>query len=194
MSDLDLNLAAGMETIRYVKGLMKYGAKNKVKDIFRSKGESITCVENLKVQIAGYQDSLMELHNSNPRTANERMVEFSAASAATYGCGNCEEQARLAFIYLRNKGIFPVEILQKPNIVPGFGGHAFVVIGRDEQSSSDPATWGESAVIVDPHGEEKAFPASQMAQYSSLRGATFGVLFRQNSKSDTAIRQFEAAR
>lgn len=133
----------------------------------------------------------MELYKLSPLAAKERLVEFTASNAVTLGCGNCEEQAMLAFIYLRDKGIYPLDILHKPNFLLKFGGHAFVVIGRNEDSSSNTATWGESAVVVDPHGEEKAFPASQIGQYSSLRDVKFELVFRQNSKSDTAIRQVD---
>ncbi len=185
MSELAKNLAAGLEAVRFVKGKMRFGAKNKVKDMWASKGESISCVDNLRDDLDKYQDHLSKAYASNQTAVLERQAEYAASAAAHYGCGNCNEQAALAFIYLRDKGIFPIDWVDKENFLPGFGGHSFVVIGR-ESGKIKPADWGESAVICDPHGEETAYPASQIEQYMP-RAKLIGKL-RLNGRSDSTIR------
>lgn len=192
MNDFETNLSAAWEAVRFVKGKMRFGAKNKVRDLWASKGQAWDALDDLRNDENRYAVSLKNAMDNNEismRTANERLIEFRAALAAAYGAGNCAEQAALAFIYLRDKGIFPLDYMFKPNWAPflDFGGHAFVVIGRKEGSdAANPSTWGELAVIADPHETETAYPASKIDQH--MPNVKFVCVFRQNAKSDTAIR------
>lgn len=64
-------------------------------------------------------------------------------------CGNCGEFSALAFMYLFDKGIRPLDWMSLVG-----GDHAFVVIGRDKKGDvSKPLNWGPSAVICDPWGQ-----------------------------------------
>lgn len=185
MSQLAENLAAGLEAVRFVKGKMRFGAKNKVKDIWASKGESISCVDTLRAGAAKYDDELRKAYADNQAAGIEREAEYAAMAAAHYGCGNCNEQAALAFIYLRDRGIFPIDWVNKQNFLPGYGGHSFVVIGK-EAGKVKPAEWGDSAVICDPHGEETAYPASQIEQF--MPRANLSGKLRLDSRSSSTIR------
>ena len=185
MSQLAENLAAGLEAVRFVKGKMRFGAKSKVKDIWASKGESISCVDTLRADAVKYEDHLRKAYANDQTGVIERQAEYAASAAAHYGCGNCNEQAALAFIYLRDKGVFPIDWVNKQNFLPGYGGHSFDVIGR-EAGKVKPADWGASAVVCDPHGAETAFPASQFEQY--MPGATLHGLLRLDSRSSSSIR------
>lgn len=87
-------------------------------------------------------------------------IEIKANMAIKHGCGNCGEHAQIAFCYLLNKKIHPLDYMELVD-----NDHAFVVIGRLKGSSpSDPGTWGSDAVVCDPwasqHGQ--AYPASQI--------------------------------
>lgn len=80
--------------------------------------------------------------------------------------GECLEISCAGLIYfLHQKNLqAKVDVYEIKNMNPeDLGGdHAFLVIGRDKNSDpSDPSTWGESAVIVDPL-RNIAFPASQI--------------------------------
>ncbi len=80
-----------------------------------------------------------------------------AARARHFRCGNCAEQAAVAYVYLEENGIQPLHymaVLQK-------GDHGFVVIGRGPTGKDgDISSWGPHAVVCDPwHGD--AYPASQ---------------------------------
>lgn len=164
MGGLADNLAAGLEAVRFVKGKMRLGAKNKVSDLVRSGGDSISCVESMRDMIAEHAETLQDEFERSQSAANERLAAYTASAAALYGCGNCDEQAALAFIYLRDRGVFPLDWIDKANVVLKFGGHSFVVIGR-LKGKINPADWGPDAVICDPHGEETAFAASEIEQY-----------------------------
>ena len=185
MNILADNLAAGLEAVRFVKGKMRFGARNKPSDIIRSWGESISCVDNLRDEAAATDTRLLKDYANNRKAGIERELEYTAAMAAHMGCGNCNEQAALAFIYLRDKGVFPLDWVNKENVFLKFGGHSFVVIGRLSGKVS-PAEWGSDAVICDPHGEETAFPASQIAH--KMSGIIVKGMIRLDQLSDSSIR------
>jgi hypothetical protein len=71
-------------------------------------------------------------------------VKNISSVAHKLGSGNCGENAALSAVMLANYGVSPVETFSIP-------GHSFAVIGRDPSSEmTDPKTWGNTAVIVDP--------------------------------------------
>ncbi len=117
----------------------------------------------------------------------DRLAELAAKSR----CGNCTEQDAMAIIYLRNRGVSPLDLmlLNTYNNVD----HSFVVIGRlpnltdpdwvalpqshvNGSTDTDPATWGPDAVICDPwHNGGKVYPARDIEKemfrgYNNYRG------------------------
>lgn len=90
-------------------------------------------------------------------------AESAASVARTMGYGNCQEQACVAAVRLKEKGVQNVEVMGKPN-------HAFVVIGRDPNSDpSNPSTWGNKAVVCDPWYEE-FYSAKDIANHQDNKG------------------------
>lgn len=90
-------------------------------------------------------------------------AESAASVAKTMGYGNCQEQACVAAVRLKEKGVQNVEVMGKPN-------HAFVVIGRDPKSdASNPSTWGDKAVVCDPWYEEH-YSAKDIANHQDNKG------------------------
>ncbi len=80
-------------------------------------------------------------------------IEWKAKIGALAGCGNCDEQASLAFVFLRDRGNRPLDFMT-------VGDHAFVVLGRETGSDhTDYATWGPEAVVCDPW-HEKVYAAN----------------------------------
>lgn len=83
-----------------------------------------------------------------------------AARASRFRCGNCAEQAAIAFLFLLQKGIVPIDymgFLKKVN-------HALVVVGRAHGSSvANVETWGRLAVVCDPY-ENLCYPALPVNQ------------------------------
>jgi hypothetical protein len=70
-------------------------------------------------------------------------------------CGNCLEQAAVAFTFLHRLGVRPIDYYSLTPYVPMKIDHVFVVIGReydaDPASKLDPwEQWGDDAVVCDP--------------------------------------------
>jgi hypothetical protein len=170
---LEQNMAAAWEAVRFVKGKMRLGARNQLGDLFRSSFASIDCISDLRSDVDTYASTLDNLFSQNERAAVERIAEYTASAAAHYGCGNCNEQAALAFVYLRDKKVFPIDWVDKLGVAGGgLGGHSFVVVGRIA-AKTKPGEWGPTAVICDPHETATAFPASEIEQHwprATLKG------------------------
>lgn len=148
---LEQNLADALEAVRFVKSKMRLGARNQIGDLWRSRGGSIDCISDMRSDIETYAGTLKGHFAESQSAAHERLAEFTAAAAVQYGCGNCDEQAALAFIFLRDKGVFPIDWVDMLGLAGGkLGGHSFVVIGRVKKAIK-PADWGPTAVVCDPH-------------------------------------------
>lgn len=147
--------------VTYVQSRMTVGAENKLSDELRSFGGSFLCV------LAARQ-----VNAENSPDTTEAWLVRTAAIAESAGCGNCGEQAAVAFIYLRDRGVHPVEYAHFVN-----HDHAFVVLNRSRISDeSKPATWG-SAVICDPW-RGRAYKAAELNVV--WPGAIPEILFRIN--------------
>ncbi|WP_299438096.1 hypothetical protein [uncultured Rhodospira sp.] len=71
-----------------------------------------------------------------------------AETAAKNSCGNCGEFSAVAFIYLYDKGVRPIDWMSLTG-----GDHAFVVIGRAAGDANDVDQWGSIAAVCDPWGQ-----------------------------------------
>jgi len=72
-------------------------------------------------------------------------------TAAIYDqAGNCGELAAMAFLYLEENRVLPLDYMTFGAPPPAYD-HCWVVIGRANGSQErDPSTWGEDAVWCDP--------------------------------------------
>jgi hypothetical protein len=100
---------------------------------------------------------------------SEACVKSLAQLAQEKGCGNCQEKASVALMWLKGEGVRPLDLMElvtHHNI-----DHVFVVIGRRRGSDADnPWTWGPDAVVCDPwHDGGKAYYAANL-QTSLYRG------------------------
>ncbi len=128
-----------------VRRYMTLGASNKTSDLLTSAGRSISCVDEIQKfpRLFGYVELVREF----------------ATRAKNAGCGNCMEQAAIAFIDLFDQHVLPVDLMASERI-----NHTFVVIGRVKTSEQEhPETWGPDAVVCDPW-DEKAYPASEIQE------------------------------
>lgn len=98
----------------------------------------------------------------------EQVIAIWAKNAEKYHCGNCAEHAAVAFGYLKNAGIRPIEYMAFMSSI--FEDHGFVVIGRKISTDlNKPLAWGTEVAVCDPY-YDKAYPvASIVAQMSTLR-------------------------
>lgn len=122
------------QAVKYVQSIMTLGAENKFGDEFRSLGKSFICVLAARSV------------NSDYDAGTEVWITRTAAIAESTGCGNCGEQSAAAFVYLRDRGVRPLDFMHFIN-----HDHAFVVLNRlKESDESKPLTWGDAAVVCDP--------------------------------------------
>lgn len=137
------NLMMARLAVKYVKDNMPLGAANKGVGNFLSNtfglwntevGECLTAV----------RESLDAYKESSERS-NFEIIRSNANRALLGGCGNCDEQAMAAFMFLYNNRVRPLDLMVCPNV------HVFVVLGRDGKSVSNRVgTWGFNAAICDP--------------------------------------------
>jgi hypothetical protein len=175
MSKAGYYLSAAVIANEYVKKKMTIGASNKLRpDFWRAwqcsgsliqTGEMREYVDR-EVRAAFDTDPNPVLSNIDYRLRAHRIyLEKSAEGAEKFGCGNCGEQSALAFVYLRNQKTFPLDWMEVNNYE-----HAFVIIGRKRGSdASNPATWGNEAVICDPWRDVVAPVHSQMTYFATRR-------------------------
>jgi hypothetical protein len=104
--------------VEYVRKKMTVGASNKVRDVVSSRGTSLLCLP---------AERGVEEEQASGRF--DQYLRMVAAIAENTGCGNCGEQAAIAFVYLMDRGIRPLDFM--PLASPG--DHAFDI--------KDPGTW-----------------------------------------------------
>lgn len=161
MAALETNLALAKQAVAYVKTIMTVGAANDPRDYFHSFESTWLCVLAHRTTTDDYITEKAPVQ-----------VRLLAAQGETTGCGNCGVQSALAFVWLKDRGVRPLDWMERSNPQ-----HLFVVIGRKEGSDpADPTTWEETTVICDPWAGE-AFVKSIMA--SRLHGGSLrnGVIF-----------------
>lgn len=145
------NLQNARDAVSYVEGKMTLGASNKM-DAVLTFGASLLCVAALRSEDFGSADV-----GGIPSD-----ILKAAAKAEHMGCGNCGEQAALAFVHLaQDLKARPLDYMSRTN-----ADHAFVVIGRQAGSvESDHHTWGDSCVVCDPW-DGKAFRAADIPTHA----------------------------
>ena len=87
-----------------------------------------------------------------------------AAIAEVRGrAGNCDDQSCVAFVYLLDNKVRPLDWMHLTN-----QRHSFVLIGRDGASGADPAGWGEDVVVCDPWNDAAYHLDSRTARKTLL--------------------------
>lgn len=88
------------------------------------------------------------------------VIAIWAKNAEAHHCGNCAEHAAIAFVYLKNAGIRPIEYMGY--LSSYFEDHAFVVIGRKADSDiNKPVAWGADVAVCDAY-YGTAYPAAKI--------------------------------
>lgn len=107
-------------------------------------------------------------------------VPHLAARAEQMGCGNCGEQAAVAYMFLKKRGVRPLNYMNLNNPA-GKAVHSFVVIAFEGDSETQ-SSWGENAVICDPWDDSQAYAAWKIGANMSLwvGGSTVESLFRRD--------------
>lgn len=136
------NLGAAKMAVTYVQSKMDIGASNKIGIGMIAKAMCAGGTFNKGELRSKVDQDLAQISSPSWRD----VLYLSADWAKLYGCGNCGEQSALAFVYLKQQGILPLDWMQIGNFK-----HAFVIIGRNGDSDpSDFNTWSKSSVVCDP--------------------------------------------
>src|SRR5688572_12556037 len=132
---LEPNTVMATEAVRYTLSKLTIGASTKWSDIWHTGSESFICFPAMR-----FVELLQQF------TDELKYLRSVASVAEHVGCGNCGENAAIAFIYLLDRSVRPLDLMSGGPV-----DHAFVVLGRPAQSTaSDPTTWGKEAVVCDP--------------------------------------------
>lgn len=97
-------------------------------------------------------------------------VRLVAEGAKKNKCGNCGENSALAFMWLYDQGVRPLDWMNL-----GSADHAFVVIGRKPGAAANWQAWGKDAVVCDPWGQGFRSGDKMTGTYSArIFGAQMG--------------------
>jgi hypothetical protein len=146
ITSLQENLQLAAATFTYLKRVLPLGSTNRVGDAGTERYPA--AVANLKKLNADFNEEYESCMSQRGNLSNMPLylLEYRAAVALNYGVGNCDEQAAVAFRYL--KEIAPgkqINIVQVCNHNDGSVKHAMILIGAPH----DPA-----AVVLDGHEQE----------------------------------------
>lgn len=80
--------------------------------------------------------------------SSKEIAKIAAKASKKAGYGNCEEKAAIAYFFLRDRGIRPIELMASGGSLENpSDSHQFVVIGRKKDEDVDnPDAWTEAAV------------------------------------------------
>jgi|GEM_PF-133946 len=97
----------------------------------------------------------------------EKQLRLIASAAKRNKVGNCGEQSLVAFFYLYDLGVRPVEWFSfENNELFGGADHGYVVVGRSiESKAHDFDSWGVEAMICDPWEGEVSTPLQLKARW-----------------------------
>lgn len=168
-SQATLYLASALTTVKYVEGKMDIGASNKFRPGLLA---AAMCVGWGGSPGKMRQDVDKDLEKVPGGGENwEQRIQIEAQNAKSWGCGNCGEQASIAFVHLRDNGIRPLDYYYTDDYK-----HAFVVVGRNSGTDkSDFTKWNAEAVICDPW---RGVANHVTAEKSYLSGKTLTLTYR----------------
>lgn len=178
INQVNSNLASAMTTVKYVQGKMDIGASNKLPNLAASMcvgwgGMSGKMRQDVDKDLASA--GILPGSTATPDVWKKR-IEVEAYNAKNWGCGNCGEQASIAFMYLlRQLGVRPLDYYEAEGL---FSRHAFVIIGRDASTDkTDYTKWNRGAIMCDPW---RGVAELVTAQASYFSGKTLTQHYRED--------------
>jgi hypothetical protein len=162
----NMNLATAKTTVKYVQERMEFGASNKFPNL-----AAAMCVGWGGMDGRMRQDVDKDLASAGFKRGSEaspgawkKRIEVESYNAKSWRCGNCGEQASIAFTYLRELGIRPLDYYEAEGT---FTRHAFVIIGLDAGTDkTDYTKWNKSAIMCDPWRGVADFVTGQSSYFS----------------------------
>jgi hypothetical protein len=156
------------EAVRYVKQVLPHGAYNHPGELFArlfffglprqqiSKHRQDEAWDRIDVELAGLQTHTELTDNQRSLAA----IDIWAKNALMAQAGNCQLQAAVAFTWLRDQGMYPLDYAVILNSDGDKFKHAFVVMGRPANLDfSQFAQWQSDAMLCDPWRDAVGFAA-----------------------------------
>lgn len=138
-------IIAAKEACAYVYKICPLGSANRCNGIGPGTRESAESA--LIREKSDFDQQVKAILAVSEHSAQEKylsIIRLLADVAQKAKAGNCQEMAAVAFLFLMEQGIAPIEMVCVPT-------HTFVVIGRDpELDIDDPGCWNQETVICDP--------------------------------------------
>jgi hypothetical protein len=156
-------LEAARNAVTYVKSKLRFGpANNPLK--LQSDVESQLRAMGALLRTRDGEDRDMDAKFVNPADSL-RVAQVWAENAERYGGGNCGEHAATALIFLRRKGIFPLDWVEFSD-----KDHSFVIIGRSgsggyKADEVPKQPWFPDAVICDPYWRRADYWSTVVTEY-----------------------------
>ncbi|MBX3501485.1 MAG: hypothetical protein KF889_18750 [Alphaproteobacteria bacterium] len=144
-------------------------ASNRRLDSLMTSGGSYYCVAAVRATWMGTHGEMLERMRKKARVA------------MAVGCGNCDEQSTVAFLWLYDwwinktdtEGTSTLAWMQIAN-----GDHLFVLMGYEPGKAAVDKEWGPRAVVVDPWNE-KSYAASSIRNVRwNSSGEVYSPLFQ----------------
>lgn len=156
---LTKNLTLAQLGVKYTNQMLSHGASNKWWDQLQTLGANSSRVSDMRAMKGKFSGMGGLAANAKPEVQELPQIRWIAKVAKASNVGNCGECASVAFVFLHDiHRVTRLDFMHfnKP------GDHAWVVIGRAQNSkTSDYRTWGSDAVVCDPWGKV-AFPGHQL--------------------------------
>lgn len=143
MTNQEVNLSYAQEAINYVHSKLLYGSNTKKASQSANWKPELSLIIRNEVYRKAFNYAL----EHDGKTPFHIFCQLHSDALIKYGFGKCGEQAQTAFLYLAQKGVFPLNFC-----ITSIGEHNFIVIGK-----------GKEAVICDPWAE-KAYPISHFKE------------------------------
>ena len=119
----------------------------------------------LRAAKTNFDKQVEDIQSHQSHTEGQKLfaiIKLLANVAKEAKAGNCQEMAAVAFLFLMEQGIRPIEIVYSP-------AHTFVVIGRNPGSLiNELESWGENTVICDPWGKQYKYSSGVLFQKGAM--------------------------
>ena len=113
-------------------------------------------------EVARQENAYLKAMNRNDAGA---VIGARAQAAQNMGAGNCGEQAALAFWYLQQRGVRPLDLVHFTD-----RDHAFVVLGsRVDITPTNFVQWSVDSVVCDPWSGRAEVAGMLVLRYSSTK-------------------------
>ena len=175
IADLDKNILSSKQAVQYVLGTVGLQAPNWDKYRGQPSYEAGTAPKDA-LDICLYDKERPETQAAYAGLGSSATpidwVRLMAEGAKKNKCGNCGENSALAFMWLYDQGVRPLDWMNL-----GAADHAFVVIGRKPGAAANWKAWGRDAVVCDSWGQGFRSGNKMTGTYSAkIFGAQMGGL------------------